>query len=60
MDKKLRLNREDCLLLGPDGQVIRELLGHESLATTGMYLDLATGHKRKVYDKAHPRDHMDD
>jgi site-specific recombinase XerD len=45
---------------GADLQVIRELLGHESLATTGMYLDLATGHKRKVYDKAHPRDHMDD
>jgi site-specific recombinase XerD len=45
---------------GADLQVIRELLGHESLATTGMYLDLATGHKRKAYDKAHPRDRMDD
>jgi len=44
---------------GADLETIRELLGHESLATTGMYLDVAETHKRAVYDKAHPRDKMD-
>jgi hypothetical protein len=29
MDKKLRLNREGCSLVGPDGQVIRQLLPSE-------------------------------
>ncbi|MBC5811326.1 MAG: tyrosine-type recombinase/integrase [Candidatus Eremiobacteraeota bacterium] len=43
---------------GVDLQIVRELLGHESLATTGVYLDLATDHKRRAYDKAHPRDRM--
>jgi len=44
---------------GADLETIRELLGHESLATTGMYLKVAETHKRAVYDKAHPRDKMD-
>ena len=41
---------------GVDLETVRELLGHESLATTGIYLQLAMGHKRRAYDEAHPRD----
>ncbi len=43
---------------GVDLETVRELLGHESLATTGVYLQLAMGHKRRAYDEAHPRDRM--
>ncbi len=45
---------------GVDLETVRELLGHESLATTGVYLQLAMGHKRRAYDDAHPRDRMPD
>ncbi len=41
---------------GVDLETVRELLGHENLATTGIYLQLAMGHKRRAYDEAHPRD----
>jgi site-specific recombinase XerD len=44
---------------GADLETVRELLGHESLATTGMYLKVAMKHKRRVYDEAHPRDRME-
>jgi len=44
---------------GVDLETVRELLGHESLATTGVYLQLAMGHKRRAYDQAHPRDRID-
>jgi len=44
---------------GVDLETVRELLGHESLATTGIYLQLAMGHKRRAYDEAHPRDRME-
>jgi site-specific recombinase XerD len=44
---------------GVDLETVRELLGHESLATTGIYLQLAMGHKRRAYDEAHPRDRED-
>lgn len=43
---------------GVDLETVRELLGHESLATTGIYLQLAMGHKRRAYDEAHPRDRV--
>jgi integrase/recombinase XerC len=43
---------------GVDLETVRELLGHESLATTGVYLQLAMGHKRRAYDEAHPRDRI--
>lgn len=43
---------------GVDLETVRELLGHESLATTGVYLQLAMGHKRRAYDEAHPRDRL--
>lgn len=43
---------------GVDLETVRELLGHESLATTGMYLSVAMEHKRRAYDEAHPRDKM--
>jgi integrase/recombinase XerC len=43
---------------GVDLETVRELLGHESLATTGIYLQLAMGHKRRAYDQAHPRDRI--
>jgi integrase/recombinase XerC len=45
---------------GVDLETVRELLGHESLATTGIYLQLAMGHKRRAYDEAHPRDRVAD
>jgi len=45
---------------GVDLETVRELLGHESLATTGIYLQLAMGHKRRAYDEAHPRDRTPD
>jgi site-specific recombinase XerD len=44
---------------GVDLETIRELLGHESLATTGIYLKMSMQHKRRLYDEAHPRDRMD-
>jgi len=43
---------------GVDLETIRELLGHESLATTGVYLKMAMQHKKRLYDQAHPRDKM--
>jgi len=43
---------------GVDLETVRELLGHESLATTGAYLQLAMGRKRRAYDEAHPRDRI--
>jgi site-specific recombinase XerD len=43
-----------------DLETIRELLGHESLATTGIYLKMSMQHKKRAYDRAHPRDAMDD
>lgn len=45
---------------GVDLETVRELLGHESLATTGVYLTVAMEHKKRAYDEAHPRDRMDD
>lgn len=45
---------------GVDLETIRELLGHESLATTGIYLKMSMQHKRRLYDQAHPRDRMED
>lgn len=43
-----------------DLETIREFLGHESLATTGIYLRMSMHHKKRAYDKAHPRDRMKD
>jgi integrase/recombinase XerC len=45
---------------GVDLETIRELLGHASLATTGVYLKMSMAHKRRAYDEAHPRDKMKD
>jgi site-specific recombinase XerD len=45
---------------GVDLETVRELLGHESLATTGIYLSIAMEHKKRAYDEAHPRDRMKD
>jgi len=35
---------------------IKELLGHESLATTQIYTNVSIEHMRASYDRAHPRD----
>lgn len=35
---------------------IKDMLGHESLATTQIYTNLTEKHKRRVYDASHPRD----
>ncbi|HEY1680815.1 MAG TPA: tyrosine-type recombinase/integrase [Candidatus Tumulicola sp.] len=43
-----------------DLETIREFLGHESLATTGIYLKMSMQHKKRAYDRAHPRDKMDE
>ncbi|HEY0798352.1 MAG TPA: site-specific tyrosine recombinase/integron integrase [Candidatus Baltobacteraceae bacterium] len=41
---------------GADLMMIKELLGHESLATTGIYTNVSLEHMRRNYDDAHPRD----
>jgi site-specific recombinase XerD len=43
-----------------DLETIREFLGHESLATTGIYLRMSMQHKKRAYDEAHPRDRMEE
>jgi site-specific recombinase XerD len=45
---------------GADIMTIKELLGHESLATTQIYTNVSVEHMRKTYDDAHPRDKRDD
>ncbi len=35
---------------------IKELLGHECLSTTQIYMNVSQFHKRKAYDRGHPRD----
>ncbi len=45
---------------GADIMTIKELLGHESLATTQIYTNVSIEHMRKTYDDAHPRDKRDD
>ncbi|MBQ7568502.1 tyrosine-type recombinase/integrase [bacterium] len=41
---------------GADLQIIKNLLGHESLSTTQIYLNTSQQRQREVYDKAHPRE----
>ena len=45
---------------GVNLETVRTLLGHESLATTGIYLSTSMTHKKREYDEAHPRDRMKD
>jgi site-specific recombinase XerD len=45
---------------GADIMTIKELLGHESLATTQIYTNVSVEHMRKTYDAAHPRDRRED
>ena len=45
---------------GADIMTIKELLGHESLATTQIYTNVSVEHMRKTYDAAHPRDRRQD
>lgn len=43
---------------GVDLFAIKELLGHESLSTTQIYLSASAEHVRKSYDRAHPLDSL--
>jgi site-specific recombinase XerD len=43
---------------GVDLITIKDLLGHESIATTQIYTELDMSHKKQAYDEAHPRDRM--
>jgi site-specific recombinase XerC len=45
---------------GVDLITIKELLGHESVATTQIYTNVDMSHKKRAYDEAHPRDRMKD
>lgn len=45
---------------GADLITIKELLGHESVATTQAYTNVDFQHKKRAYDEAHPRDRMED
>ncbi|MBD5603668.1 MAG: tyrosine-type recombinase/integrase [Candidatus Eremiobacteraeota bacterium] len=45
---------------GADIMTIKELLGHESLATTQIYTNVSIEHMRKTYESAHPRDKRSD
>lgn len=42
---------------GMDLKTIQVILGHSTLATTTMYTQVSTTHKKKVYDQTHPRAH---
>ncbi len=44
---------------GVDLITIKELLGHESVATTQIYTNIDFHHKKRAYDEAHPRDKME-
>lgn len=45
---------------GVDLVTIKDLLGHESVATTQIYTNVDFTHKKRAYDEAHPRDRMKD
>lgn len=50
----------ELLAGGADIRAVQEMLGHSSLAATEIYTHVDAARLKKVYDKSHPRDLMDD